>query len=161
EPVLTLPGLSRDEVRDALQRATEGEPLRPHELDALTDRADGNPLFLTELWRTWVDKQPDDELPDSVESLVTAQIDRLPFGLRQVLSYAAVLGRSFDRADLAAIADEGVAVDDDLWLALGEFIELEGTRRARFRHALLRDTAYGKLPFKRRRELHLRAAMSL
>src|SRR5205085_10148761 len=47
------------------------------------------------------------------------------------------------------------------WTRWGEFVEIDGPHRARFRHGLIRDTAYAKLPFRRRRELHLRAAVTI
>jgi predicted ATPase/class 3 adenylate cyclase len=159
--VIELHPLDPADVRRALQQATEDAPLRPHELDKLTERADGNPLFLSELWRMFRGRSEHAELPDNIEALVTAQIDRLPAALRQVLSIAAVLGRTFDRYELKALAPHGVTIDDDLWPALGEFVELEGPRRVRFRHGLLRDAAYARLPFRRRRELHLEVAWSI
>jgi class 3 adenylate cyclase/tetratricopeptide (TPR) repeat protein len=153
--------LAPEEVEAALRQATEDAPLRPHELAALTSRADGNPLFLTELWRAATDGEDTDALPDSVEALVTAQLDRLKPALRTVLGYAAILGRGFDRAELRELIGDDVHLDANTWRALAEFVDLEAGDRARFRHGLMRDAAYGKLPFRRRRELHLRAARAI
>ncbi|HYL52317.1 MAG TPA: adenylate/guanylate cyclase domain-containing protein, partial [Acidimicrobiia bacterium] len=158
---LLVAPLAPAEAEAALLQATEGAPLRPHELAALTSRADGNPLFLTELWRATTDGEDPDALPDSVEALVTAQLDRLPPALRTVLGYAAILGRGFDRAELHELIGNDVRLDDDTWRALAEFVSFEEGTRARFRHGLMRDAAYGKLPFRRRRELHLRAARAV
>src|SRR5205807_8107935 len=63
--------LAPQEVEAALLQATEDAPLRPHELAALTSRADGNPLFLTELWHAASDGEDTDALPDSIEALIT------------------------------------------------------------------------------------------
>ncbi|MDQ1456732.1 MAG: hypothetical protein QOH28_2352, partial [Actinomycetota bacterium] len=153
--------LATQEVEAALRGATEGAPLRPHELAALTSRADGNPMFLTELWRAATNGEDTDALPDSIEALVTAQLDRLKPVLRTVLGYAAVLGRGFDRGELHDLIGDDVHLEADTWTALSEFIDLEAGARARFRHGLMRDAAYGKLPFRRRRELHLRAARAI
>jgi class 3 adenylate cyclase/tetratricopeptide (TPR) repeat protein len=155
--------LARDDVEAALHQATENAPLHPHRLSALATRADGNPLFLTELWRAAADTDSADAdaLPDSVEALVTAQLDRLPPALRTILGYASVLGRGFERSELEALAQDDVVISDMTWTALSEFIQLEGTDHARFRHGLLRDAAYGKLPFKRRRLLHERAGRAI
>jgi tetratricopeptide (TPR) repeat protein len=101
-------------------------------------------------------------LPDSIDALVTTQIDRLPPGHRRLLRYAAVLGRSFSLRDLdALISGELARPDAATWAELADFVELEGAARARFRHALIRDTAYQELSFRRRRELHGRAARML
>jgi class 3 adenylate cyclase/tetratricopeptide (TPR) repeat protein len=154
--------LARDDVETALRRATERKPLRPHELAALAERADGNPLFLTELWRAAsVGGFAGDDLPDSVETLVTAQLDRLSPSLRTLLGFAAVLGRSFDRGELRELAGSDLVVSDNAWPAVAEFVQLESGDRVRFRHGLLRDAAYARLPFRRRRELHERAARAI
>ena len=158
DDALVVGPLATEEVETALRQATEGAPLRPHELAALTARADGNPLFLTELWRAATDGEDTDALPDSIEALITAQLDRLKPSLRTVLGYAAILGRGFDRTELHELLGDDVNLDADVWGALAEFVDLEAGTRARFRHGLMRDAAYGKLPFRRRRELHLRAA---
>ncbi len=153
--------LASEEVEAALRQATEGAPLRPHELAALTSRADGNPMFLTELWRAATDGEDTEALPDSIEALVTAQLDRLKPALRTVLGYAAILGRGFDRAELHELFGDDVHLDADTWSDLTDFVDLEAGTRARFRHGLMRDAAYGKLPFRRRRELHLHAARAI
>jgi class 3 adenylate cyclase/tetratricopeptide (TPR) repeat protein len=158
---IALGPLARDEVEDALQRATEHAPLRPHEMSALAGRADGNPLFLTELWRAASDGDEAGALPDSVEALVTAQLDRLPPALRTVLGHAAILGRSFDRSECSALLEPDQHVGPATWQALSEFLLFEENDRAQFRHALFRDTAYEKLPFRRRRQLHERAARAI
>ncbi|MDQ1508765.1 MAG: hypothetical protein QOG50_609, partial [Actinomycetota bacterium] len=100
DDALQVGPLAAQEVTDALRQATEVAPLRPHELAALTARADGNPLFLTELWHAATHGEEADALPDSIEALVTAQLDRLRPALRTVLGYAAILGRGFDRGEL-------------------------------------------------------------
>ncbi len=161
EDALLVGPLAPQEVEAALRQATEGAPLRPHELAALTSRADGNPLFLTELWRAATDGEDTDALPDSIEALVTAQLDRLRPALRTVLGYAAILGRGFDRTELRELIGDDVQLDTNTWASLAEFVDLEAGARARFRHGLMRDAAYGKLPFRRRRELHLRAARAV
>ncbi len=163
EDAIVVGPLARADVERALHSATEHAPLHPHRLTALATRADGNPLFLTELWRAATDAVTGDAdtLPDSIEALVTAQLDRLPPGLRTILGIASVLGRGFERAELHALADGDVGLTDLTWTALSEFVQLEGDDYARFRHGLLRDTAYGKLPFRRRRQLHERAGRAI
>ncbi len=164
---LELGPLSEHASVEALVRATEDAPLLPHQMEALTSRAEGNPLFLTELLRvvrdSSTDGTPDDgSLPDSIDALVTAQIDRLAPAHRRLLRYAAVLGRSFSLRDLEALLSGELAVPDArTWAELADFVEVESSTRARFRHALIRDTAYEELSYRRRRELHGRAARML
>ena len=132
--------------------ATEETPLLPHEIEALTERAGGNPLFLTELMAVARQAGGMTELPDSVESLMTSRIDQLSPTDRRVLRSAAVIGASFakDLVD-AALAPESPA--PDVWERLGDFL-VEEDGHLRFRHALVRDAAYEGLPYRRRREVH-------
>ncbi|MDQ1466732.1 MAG: hypothetical protein QOH10_1147 [Actinomycetota bacterium] len=160
--VLNLAPLEPADAVTALRRATEAEPLRPFELEALVTRADGSPLFLTELLAVAHEAGSVGALPDSIEGLVTAQVDRLPPRRRTLLRCAAVLGRSFERAELDALIEgELPPTDEQTWNELSDFINVESATRCRFRHALIRDAAYEELSFRRRRELHARAARRL
>ena len=160
---MILSPLEAHEAADALRRAVATRPLRPHEIDAIVARADGSPLFLTELYAVAGGRSEAGSLPESVESLVTTQIDMLPPRRRMMLSYAAVLGRSFALAELQAlIGEDAAATDTENLFGLSEFIDFDpATSRCQFRHGLLRDTAYEMLAFRRRRELHGRVARML
>ncbi|MFN8187706.1 MAG: adenylate/guanylate cyclase domain-containing protein [Gaiellales bacterium] len=137
-----------------VEAETEEQPLPPHVVATLTERAGGNPLFLAELVSAARTLGPE-ALPDSVEALLAAQIDRLEPRDRRVLRYASVLGTSFPQ-DLLRASLEGQehALDDGVWSRLAGFVQRDRSGIARFRHALVRDAAYEGLPFKRRLELH-------
>jgi class 3 adenylate cyclase/tetratricopeptide (TPR) repeat protein len=150
--VIELQPLGAAQAAALAHAATEETPLLPHEIEALTERAGGNPLFLTELMAVARQAGGMTELPDSVESLMTSRIDRLSPTDRRVLRCAAVVGASFTK-DLvdAALAPESPA--PDVWERLGDFL-VEEDGHLRFRHALVRDAAYEGLPYRRRREVH-------
>jgi tetratricopeptide (TPR) repeat protein len=135
--------------------------LLAHELEAITERAGGNPLFLQQLV-TAGEATGTTELPESVEAALAARVDRLDPGDRALLRWASVLGVSFSGAAVAAVleGDPTAAADSDAWDRLTEFIERDpGVAGGfRFRHALIRDAAYDGLPYRRRRELHERVA---
>jgi class 3 adenylate cyclase/tetratricopeptide (TPR) repeat protein len=152
--------LTEVEAETLLQAATEDDPLRPDELTALTKRSGGNPLFLQEI-ASAARAGDIDELPSSVEGMVTAQIDRLASKDRRVLRFASVLGSSFSQDLLATLMEGEPAPEDAVWARLGEFLDAEGSGRWRFRHALMRDAAYEGLPFSRRRALHARAGAAI
>src|SRR5262249_42263627 len=59
-------------------------------LDALTERAGGNPLFVRELVLATRAGERLETLPESVESLLTTRIDTLDPANRMLLRYAAV-----------------------------------------------------------------------
>jgi class 3 adenylate cyclase/tetratricopeptide (TPR) repeat protein len=155
---IELKPLDEDAVEALIHAATERAPLPGHAARALAERSGGNPLFLTELvaGAATLDTEV---LPDSVEALVTAQIDRLSPADRGLLRQASVLGRSFDETLLAGAVEQ--PPDEDAWGRLEDFLVRELKGLVRFRHALIRDAAYEGLPFRRRRELHGRAAETI
>jgi len=130
---------------------TEAWPLHPHEARALAERAGGNPLFLRELLAS---RGTEGDLPDTVESAISARIDRLPPADRDALRRLAVLGPAFD-PDLATAVLEDEATAMGCFSRLEAFLAPDG-QAYRFRHALIRDVAYERLPYRLRRELHAR-----
>ncbi len=143
--------------------AAGAEGLPPEELAAITERAGGNPLFVQELVAaTRGSEQGLEELPESVEGVLTSRIDGLAPGDRALLRWASVLGASFSSELIGRVleGDSDAALDAESWDRLGEFVERDpyvaGTFH--FRHALIRDAAYEGLSFRRRRELHARVA---
>ncbi|MEX2555834.1 MAG: adenylate/guanylate cyclase domain-containing protein [Actinomycetota bacterium] len=132
---------------------TEETPLPPHELASLAERSGGNPFFLKELIAAARAAGGIEGLPESVEALITARIDRLAPGDRSLLKRVSVLGPHFSRRIAEAVVPENVSLDDLSWRRLDEFIEAD-VSGFRFRHALIRDAAYEALPYRLRRRLH-------
>ena len=159
---LWLTPLDENAATELLEAATEDDPLRPHEVSALRARAGGNPLFLRELLAASRTVDTVEDLPDSLEAVVSADIDRLPAPSRRLLLAASVLGMSVDRSLLLTLlaGDEWPVTDDD-WAPLGKFLAGGQAGRLRFRHNMVRDTAYALLPFRRRSTLHGRAGDEL
>jgi len=153
------PPLEPDESLALLRALTEDDPLAPHEAAELAARAGGNPLFLIELVEAARSAGGVEALPDSIEALVVARIDRLEPVARAFLRRAAVLGVSFPRELLTAVLDDA-SIDAVPWGRLGEYIVAENGS-LRFRQALIRDAAYEALPYRLRRELHARAGEAL
>ncbi len=166
---LSLGPLTTSQAAEALIVAADENPLLPYEIRLLADRSMGNPLFLEELWRAHREGASAEALPDSVEAAVGAQIDRLAPQDRHLLRCAAVLGTTFVERDLQEVlALEGqpaaaapVPGPTGLPSALGEFLAVDDLGNVRFRSALVRECAYEGLPYRRRRELHGRAAETL
>jgi class 3 adenylate cyclase/tetratricopeptide (TPR) repeat protein len=142
-----------------LAEAVAGEAGLPaHAVAAITGRAGGNPLFLRELVVASRRAGGVEGLPDSVEGVLTAQIDHLAPADRALLRAASVLGGTFTEsflADFLGVDDE--ALDEPLWGRLDGFLLRRSGGEVAFRHALVRDAAYEGLPFRRRRALHARA----
>jgi tetratricopeptide (TPR) repeat protein len=149
----------RDEEAAALVRSTAGERLDDDEVATIVRRAGGNPLFLQELVST-AGREGTEELPDSVDAVVSTRIDRLAPGDRTLLRWASVLGLLFDGDVIQDVLDRDpiAAPESEAWDRLREFVERDPYVAGgyRFRHSLIRDAAYEGLPYRRRRELHQR-----
>ncbi len=151
-PVTTvdLAPLADDEAQTM---ASHYADLSPDVVAACISRAEGNPLFLDQLFRAAFDGH--DCLPGSVRALILARADRLSGRDRDALQAAAVLGQRFAGAALQRLIADGdfsleALLDTALLRADGGDLE--------FTHALFRDAIYESTLRSRRRELHRRAA---
>ena len=156
--LMKLGPLADDAVTQLVHAETEAAPLRPDVVSAVVERAGGSPLFAQELVYAVRETGDVSSLPTSLDGVVGSQIDALAQLPRRVLRYVSVLGRSFRTAiarDL--IATQGIRLDSATRETLGAFLDDDGPDRLQFRHALVRDVAYEGLPFRRRRDLHLKA----
>jgi class 3 adenylate cyclase len=158
---IALGPLTHDDARTAVLQATEAFPLRPHVIEALVDRAGGNPLFLVDLIAAHRNASVDVALPESIEALVTAQLDRLDPLARRLVRDASVLGQQFPRARLELLIEgDYPRLTARTWRSLDGLVELDA-QTAFFRHSIVRDIAYEQLAYRRRYELHARAARLL
>ena len=146
------------ELADALVR--DGE-LPPARRALVLEKAEGNPLFLEETIRMLAERDgEDDDIPDSIQALIAARIDRLPADEKHLLQHAAVVGRVFwpgaleqlrPDADIAALLDALVARE---FVTREERSTISGEQAFRFKHGLIRDVAYAALSMSERADLH-------
>ena len=155
----------------------------PGELHQLiATKTDGNPYFIEEVVRSLIDQgavykteaglrwkagtlMADIAIPDSLQTLLMARIDRLDQETRATLQMASVIGRSFYYRILQAISESALAVDKhlrslervELLRESGRLPELEYI----FKHELARDAAYATILNRKRREFHLRVAEAM
>jgi hypothetical protein len=120
--------------------------------------AEGNPLFLVQLA---IDAEEQGEAwdpaatPSTIRALLGSRLDRLDPAIVRVAQIAAVQGTRFE-------ADTVRALDPDLddptaalhTLERAHMIEEAGSGRWRFTHALIRETAYERLPKRVRAAYH-------
>ncbi|MEI6776475.1 MAG: adenylate/guanylate cyclase domain-containing protein [Chloroflexales bacterium] len=167
--------LSAQESAALLENLLDDHP--PPELLALLEKTQGNPLFVEELVQSlretgdlmrdeggWHLRRSPDAIgiPDRIEGLITARLDRLEERARETLQVAAVVGQRFAFPVLAEVmaqaADLARQIErlDGASMIAADAPPLVATYF--FRHALIRDVAYDALLFARRRELHRRVA---
>jgi len=145
----------RDIVRSILQAAAPPEEL----VAAILAKADGNPFFLEELARSVLEQEhPDVAVPDTIQGVVMARVDRLPEEHKRLLQTASVLGRELPLHLLSALWDQAELLPQLLAdLKRWEFLYEEPTAeepRYLFKHALTQEAVYQTLLTSRRRALH-------
>lgn len=165
-------------IRSLLEIANLPSRLR----ELIVKKADGNPFFLEEVIRTLIDtgvvvRDPSNgqwrttaqvdalHIPDTIQGVIMARVDRLDEEVKQVLRVASVVGRSFLYRVLKAISEASQRLDHSLdELQQTELIhekqampELEYM----FKHALAQEATYESILLQKRRELHARVAQSV
>ena len=139
----------------------------------ILERAEGNPFFVEELVGALIDEgvvqrehgqwtvqdAPDQVvIPDSVQGVLAARIDRLAPAEKAALQAASVIGRVFWSGPLYELL-EGLEPDLRL-LEERDFIRRQSgssiadEREYAIKHALTREVAYGSLPKAKRARLH-------
>jgi class 3 adenylate cyclase/tetratricopeptide (TPR) repeat protein len=147
--------LTPEAALEFVQAALDDHPLPDQALADLVRRGGGNPMFLEALVRDADRSGSVANLPESVEALVTSQIDRLDPADRTALRYAAVLGLVVDETALDTLLEEHDArVPDGAMQRLADFLVRDRSGGLRFRNGLMRDVAYEGLPFRSRKVLH-------
>jgi class 3 adenylate cyclase/tetratricopeptide (TPR) repeat protein len=133
--------------------------------DSVLHRTEGNPLFVEETIRMLVDEDADGRIPDTLQALIAARIDRLRQGHKAVLQRAAVVGRVFWLGALERLNPDIEALEAALEdLILRDFVvresrsSISGETAFRFKHVLIRDVAYSGLTKSARADLHARFA---
>src|SRR5262249_39066706 len=105
-------------------------------------------------------------VPETIQTVLAARIDRLPPEDKHLLQTAAVIGHDVPLPLLQAIAElpEADVHGGLAHLQAAEFLyetRLFPERECAFKHALTHEVAYGGLPQERRRVLHARIVEAL
>jgi class 3 adenylate cyclase/tetratricopeptide (TPR) repeat protein len=172
---LTLEPLHGAADRDLLLGLVGAGTLPPELERRMLERADGNPFFLEELVGALLqtgalDRRADGlhyvggtdvEVPETVERVLLARIDRLPGPAGEVLRAASVLGRRFPLPLLHAVVEPGRSLDEELAELHRHDLLRGGEDELRFKHSLIQEAAYHSLLRRRRQDLHARAAEAL
>jgi len=135
----------------------------------LLEKTEGNPLYVEETIRMLLEQGAEggDRIPDTLQALIGARIDRLPAGEKIILQRGSVMGRTFfagavDRLSAEYDADELDDMLDDLllrdFITRQERSTISGETAYRFKHVLIREVAYGGLSKSSRAEYHTRFA---
>lgn len=143
-------------------------------------RSEGNPFYLEEVIRSLIEQgaivseagrwrapreMPPVDIPDTLQGVLLARIDRLEEGVRHTLQLASVIGKSFLYRLLEAIAEAERQLDRHLAELQRADLVREKTRRPEveymFKHSLTQEAAYQSILLERRKEFHRRVGEAL
>ncbi|MBW3642962.1 MAG: AAA family ATPase [Actinobacteria bacterium] len=155
ESRMQLEPLPPSEMTELVAHLARRRGIPAARVEALVDKAAGNPFFMEELLEAT--SASDEAPPDSVEKLLMARLDRLADDARTLIRQASVLGIAFDGSVLEAVLEEsGIAATHS---GVDELLRREEGGNWSFRHALVREVAYGSLSYRDRKSTHRRAAL--
>jgi len=161
------PGTSRVEVAGLTSQAVgrqlellTGRPVPGATVARIHELTGGNPFFVAELARAL----DSDNVPETVRGAIRRRMDRLSPQCRHQLRVAAIVGREFSVAVVAAIIGRPVltcldALEDAVAAGLVEPVATTGEHR--FTHALVRDAIEADLSTVERILLHQAAAKAI
>ncbi len=161
-----------------LLTALIGKDALPQEFaDRLLGYAEGNPFYLEQMVRSLIDRgtlaredghwrlapSASLEIPETLEGVILARIDRLQPEWRNMITSASVLGRTFGLQLLQAVTGDDLLT---VRKTVHHLLRLDLLREEAagqqpvysFKHALIQDTAYRTLLAGQRSSLHRRAA---
>ena len=164
---VSLAPLSDDQTSELIGRLISENLLSADAQTQVLDRAGGNPLYAQEFVRMATDRVDDGrDLPETVQGIIAARLDSLPEEDKALLQYASVVGSVFWSGAVASVGGEDrFEIEEQLHeLERREFVRRErqssvdGETEYAFRHALVREVAYGSIPRRERADCHGRAA---
>ncbi|MBL7184563.1 MAG: AAA family ATPase [Anaerolineae bacterium] len=179
---LWLDPLSAAESERLVGNLLRVEDLPPKLKWRILSHAEGNPFYVEEVIRSLIDSGAIEQdeatgrwqatqdmssipIPDTLQGVLMARIDRLQEEAKRVLQLAAVIGRIFFYRVLAAIAQEERELDGHLITLQREEMIRERARLPEleyiFKHELTREAAYNGLLKKQRRIFHCQVAEAL
>jgi tetratricopeptide (TPR) repeat protein len=170
---LNLHSLSEAEALTMAGRVLGTEQFPPELTTALMEKAEGVPLFVEEVTKTLLDlgvlRKEDGgyrlvkgiaevSVPDTIQGIIMARLDRLGENGKRTVQLASVIGRQF----LVRLLERIAGLTGQLEGLLAELQALEIIYRQGllpepayiFKHAVIQDVAYNSLLRERRKELH-------
>jgi tetratricopeptide (TPR) repeat protein len=177
---LGLETLSFDASIRLVRNILGGLPLAPEIEKKIVEKTGGNPFFVEEIVRDLLDRgdlvksgdqyicpRPIDqlEIPNTVQGVLAARMDRLSEDLKQTMQVASVIGRDFAFRLLKSIMELG----EELRVRLTNLVGLEILYEKAlypeleyiFKNVLTQEVAYESLLKQRRQEIHGRIARAI
>ncbi|MFQ5722414.1 MAG: AAA family ATPase, partial [Candidatus Aminicenantales bacterium] len=175
-----LEPLDEKQCEVLIENLTKASELPRDISTAIANRAEGNPFFIEEVVHSFIDegvielkdgkfkvteKIVSVVIPETIQEVLMARIDRLDENTRALLKVASVLGRHFFYKVLAEVAKTIEHIDERL-----EYLKRVQLIRERrrldeveyfFKNALAQEVTYESILLRKRKVLHLQAAKAI
>lgn len=185
---IALQPLTKAESNELINRLLAIPEIPDNLRGNILEKSDGNPFFIEEVVRTLIDNgavESEDRLengdtrrywvatneaaefsiPDNLQSLLSARMDRLEDATRNTLQMASVIGRSFYHRVLKAVDRDSPELDKHVRTLLQMDMIRESARvpevEYMFRNPLTQEAVYETILIKRRREFHRRVGEAM
>jgi tetratricopeptide (TPR) repeat protein len=165
--------LSNGEVGEMIGSILDSKSVTKALSKLVIDKADGIPFYVEEIIKSFTESGiiverkdgydvskgiAEMNVPDTIQDIIMARIDRLEESHKSTLQFASVIGRDFNYKLLKELMEAGDKLQDcltnlkrsELVFEKSIFPDLE----YRFKHTLTQEVAYNSFLIKRRKELH-------
>lgn len=177
---IVLESLNESHSEILINNLLKVKGLVPNIRELVVKKTGGNPFFIEEVVRSFIDdgvvevkegrfriteKIDSVVVPETINEVLMARIDKLDEETRSLLKIASVIGRNFFYKILADVATSIEEIDDRLEYLKETQLILERRRMAEleylFKHALAQEATYESILGKKRKKLHLKIARSI
>jgi class 3 adenylate cyclase/tetratricopeptide (TPR) repeat protein len=176
----SLESLAGDETEELIHSLIRIQNIPRDIKSQIVKRAGGNPFFIEEILRSFIDdgiiifrnnnyeltdKIYSVHIPETINEVLMARIDKLEERAKSLLKVASVIGRNFYYKILAQVAEASEQIDEKLEYLEG--IQLIRKRQKKleleylFKHALAQEATYESILLAKRKELHIKTALAI
>ena len=175
-----LEPLNDEQCESLINNLLKIKGLPGHIREVVTKRAEGNPFFIEEVIRSFIDegiveiREGNFEVTEKIESVIIPEtihdvlmtrIDRLNDQTKSLLKVASVIGRNFFYRILVEVAKNTREIDEKLQYLKGIQLIRQGSRVSEleylFRHVLAQEVTYETILISKRKTLHLETARAI
>jgi len=178
--LINLDRLSEEDTLELIKLRLNTESVPDNLQELINRRTQGNPFFIEESLKTLVEREfisvskgkvkllsenLESGVPDTVQGVVMARIDRLEGRIREVLLNASVIGREFSRTIIERVIDKKEDVLSHLSHLKGLELILEKSEVQEFeylfKHYMIQEVAYNTILINKRKKLHALIAKAI
>jgi class 3 adenylate cyclase len=171
--LINLDRLSEEDSLELMKLRLNADSVQDNLKDLINRRTEGNPFFIEESLKTLLEREfisvrrgrvkllsegLESGVPETVQGVIMARIDRLEGRIREVLLNASVIGREFSKRIIEKVTDgkEDVLSHLSQLKGLELILEREEVQEFEyiFKHYMIQEVAYNTILINKRKRLH-------